>query len=76
MNMFEVNEEIYEITQNRIQNPFKHLRWTFFANIDNGRKLAVKYFGKKVHRRCLTGFLIHLFYHQIPVLDSDKEKYK
>ena len=75
MNMFEVNEEIYEVIQRRIQNSIKHLRWNFFTNIDHGRTLAVKYFGKKVNRRCLNGFSI-LKYHQIPVLDPDKEKYE
>ena len=70
--MFEVNEEIYKITQRRIRNSVKHLQWELFANTDAGCKLAIKYFGKKVNCRCLTGFLIRLFYHQKPVLDPDK----
>ena len=74
MNMFEVNEEIYKITRRRIRNSVKYLQWKFFANTDAGCKLAVKYFGKKVNCRCLTGFLIRLFYHQKPVLDPDKEE--
>ena len=38
----------------RIQNPVKHLRWSFLKNI--WRLKAVNYFRKKLHLRCSTGF--------------------
>ena len=38
----------------RIQNPVKHLKWSFFAKIVNGWK-PLNIFEKKLHPRCLTG---------------------
>ena len=38
--------------QRRIENPAKHLKWSFFAKIGNGFKL---FFTKKIHVTCLAG---------------------
>ena len=40
--------------QRGIQNPVKHVRWSFLLN-------AVNYFRKKLRLRCLTGFWILLW---------------
>ena len=49
-----------ECFQWRTWNPVKHLRWSFFGN--NYRLKAINYFCKKLHRRCLTGFEIRLWF--------------
>ena len=55
-------------SQMRIQNPAKQLRWSILQKtIDSF--LAVNYFGKTLHLRCLTGFsILSSNYFPIPTL--------
>ena len=41
-----------EAPQWRAENPFEHLRWSFFEKLINGFFISAK----RLHRRCLTGF--------------------
>ena len=43
-------QKVFKIHR-RIQNPVEHLRWSFLR-----KYLAMNYFRKKPHLRCLTGF--------------------
>ena len=43
--------------QRRIQNNVKYLQWRFLWK--QSKVLAITYFRKKFHLRCLTGFCIH-----------------
>ena len=47
------------LLQRHIQDLVKHLRWSIFVNIINGRKLLT-IFTKKLHIRCFTRFCVHL----------------
>ena len=46
-----IKNKLHEVR--RIQNPAEHQRWDFLQKL-------VNYFRKKLHLRCLTGFLIFL----------------
>ena len=48
------------MTERRIQNPVKHLRWSICEN--RLRLKTVNYFWKKLHRRCSIMFWIRLSY--------------
>ena len=44
------------ISQKRVRDPVKHLRWNFLQNIYLLKN--INYFRKKLHTRCLTRFQI------------------
>ena len=50
---------LVQFEHRRIENHFKHLRWSVFAQTVNTLKLLTGY-AKKLHLRCLKGFWICL----------------
>ena len=57
---------LLKISQKRIRNPVKHLRWCFI------RKQFTTFFNKKLHLRCLIEYWIRLYTFPVTSLDIIK----